>query len=52
VKAAIAREKQIKGLARGKKIALIEGRNPTWEDLAAEWFTPYPRKADSSLRSE
>jgi len=52
VKAAIAREKQIKGLSRAKKIALIETRNPTWEDLAAEWFAIYPRKADSSLRSE
>jgi putative endonuclease len=52
VKAAIAREKQIKGLARAKKMALIEARNPAWEDLAAEWFAPYPRKADSSLRSE
>ncbi|MGC1483487.1 MAG: GIY-YIG nuclease family protein [Candidatus Acidiferrum sp.] len=52
VKAAIAREKQIKSLSRAKKIALIEARNPTWEDLAAEWFTTYPRKADSSLRSE
>ncbi|MGC1414834.1 MAG: GIY-YIG nuclease family protein [Candidatus Acidiferrum sp.] len=52
VKAAIAREKQIKSLARTKKIAMIESRNPTWEDLAAEWFATYPRKADSSLRSE
>ena len=52
VKAAIAREKQIKSLARAKKIALIEARNPTWEDLASEWFPSYPRKADSSLRSE
>ena len=52
VKAAIAREKQIKGLSRAKKIALIEARNPTWEDLAAEGFVPYPRKTDSSLRSE
>src|SRR5690349_15012797 len=52
VKSAIAREKQIKGLSRPKKIAMIEARNPTWEDLAEEWFTAYPRKADSSLRSE
>jgi len=52
VKAAIAREKQIKSLSRAKKIALMEMRNPTWEDLAAEWFAPYARKADSSLRSE
>ena len=52
VKAAIACEKQIKSFTRAKKIALIEARNPTWEDLAAEWFPRYPRKADSSLRSE
>ncbi len=32
--AAIAREKQLKGLLRSKKIALIEFSNPTWEDLS------------------
>jgi putative endonuclease len=52
VKGAIACEKQIKSLTRVKKIALIETRNPTWDDLAAEYFGPYARKADSSLRSE
>ena len=52
VKAAIACEKQIKSLTRAKKVASVENRNPTWEDLAAVWFVPYPRKADSSLRSE
>jgi putative endonuclease len=52
VKAAIACEKQIKMMSRAKKIALIEKRNPTWEDLAADSFAPYPQKADSSLRSE
>jgi putative endonuclease len=31
---AIAREKQIKGLLRRKKIALIESRNPEWKDLS------------------
>lgn len=31
----IAREKEIKGWRREKKIRLIEQRNPTWEDLAA-----------------
>jgi putative endonuclease len=36
----IAREKQIKGLDRAKRIALIVGMNPTWEDLAAEWGKP------------
>ncbi|MFZ5970705.1 MAG: GIY-YIG nuclease family protein [Bacteroidota bacterium] len=30
---AIAREKQIKGGSRADKIALIEGVNPSWEDL-------------------
>ncbi len=30
---AIAREKQLKGWVRAKKIALILKRNPGWEDL-------------------
>jgi len=30
---AIAREKQLKGWNRAKKTALIEKRNPGWEDL-------------------
>jgi predicted GIY-YIG superfamily endonuclease len=30
---AIAREKQIKGGSRTKKLALIEGLNPEWNDL-------------------
>ena len=30
---AIAREKQIKGGSRAKKIALIESMNPEWKDL-------------------
>ena len=34
VRDAIAREKQIKGWRRSRKISLIERRNPTWEDLA------------------
>jgi putative endonuclease len=32
VRDAIAREKQIKGWVRARKIRLIEERNPTWED--------------------
>ena len=35
---AIAREKQIKGWLRKKKVALIEQRNGTWKDLAWGWF--------------
>ena len=35
---AIAREKQLKGGSRAKKIALIEKDNPEWLDLSAGWF--------------
>jgi len=38
VRDAIAREKQLKGWVRVRKIRLIEERNPTWEDLADRWF--------------
>ncbi|GIK43025.1 MAG: nuclease [Chloroflexota bacterium] len=38
IKTALAREKQIKGWVRAKKIALIESMNPAWIDLSAEWF--------------
>jgi putative endonuclease len=34
VRDAIAREKEIKGWRRQKKIRLIECDNPTWQDLA------------------
>ena len=34
---AIAREKEIKGWSRAKKIALIESANPGWKDLTDEW---------------
>ncbi len=34
---AIGREKQLKGWSRAKKIALIESRNPRWEDMAEKW---------------
>jgi putative endonuclease len=33
---AIAREKQLKGWTRAKKVALINGSNPDWRDLAGE----------------
>ena len=33
---AIAREKQLKGGSRRKKLALIEAGNPTWNDLYDE----------------
>jgi putative endonuclease len=38
VRAAIEREKEMKLLLRSKKVALIEGMNPDWNDLAADWY--------------
>ena len=37
---AIAREKEIKGWLRIRKIALIVGANPTWRDLSEDWGQP------------
>ena len=34
---AIAREKQLKGWRRSKKLALIASKNPAWTDLAEDW---------------
>ena len=42
VGAAIAREKQIKGWLRAKKIALIESLNPSWRDLSEDWYKEEP----------
>ena len=39
IKIAIAREKQIKGWLRAKKIASIENMNPEWKDLSEDWYT-------------
>ena len=38
VREAIAREKQIKGWLRKKKIDVIESENPEWRDLSADWY--------------
>ncbi len=37
VQDAIAREKEIKGWRREKKINLIESLNPNWNDLSEDW---------------
>jgi putative endonuclease len=34
IRAAIAREKQLKGWRRAKKVALVESLNPEWRDLS------------------
>jgi putative endonuclease len=39
---AISREKQIKGLLRIKKIALIVAMNPAWRDLSEGRYEPKP----------
>ncbi len=45
VRAAIAREKQLKGWLRRRKIALIESVNPKWNDLSPEWMRSAKGKA-------
>jgi putative endonuclease len=37
-RSAILREKEIKGWIRKKKVDLINSSNPSWEDLAKDWF--------------
>ena len=48
VRAAIERERQIKGWTRERKLALIEAHNPGWLDLSEDLV---PSDADPSLRS-
>lgn len=36
-RAALQRERQIKGWSRAKKIALIQEKNPRWRDLSLTW---------------
>ncbi len=38
ITAVIAREKELKGWVRRKKVALVHSFNPTWEDLSKEWL--------------
>lgn len=40
ITSAIAREKELKGWLRAKKIALIVAGNPTWRDLSLDWGRP------------
>jgi putative endonuclease len=48
--AALAREREVKGWRRARKIELIEQTNAGWLDLAADWF-PDIRRLGPSLRS-
>ncbi|MGH9316544.1 MAG: GIY-YIG nuclease family protein [Thermoanaerobaculia bacterium] len=49
IRVAIAREKEIKGWRREKKVRLIEAVNPDWRDLLEE--SPRTGGDSSSLRS-
>ncbi len=40
ITAAIAREKQLKGWLRIRKLELIIATNPAWQDLSLDWGTP------------
>jgi putative endonuclease len=51
VAAAIARETEIKKWRREKKIALIAQKNPTWEDLAADWGKPAVMRVEAKAGS-
>ena len=46
---AIAREKQIKGWLRAKKVALIESLNPEWKDLSRDWSEERDASPPSAL---
>ena len=45
---AIAREKQLKGWRREKKVVLIESVNPHWLDLSKDWY-PWMEKNDERM---
>ena len=47
---AIAREKEIKGWLRVKKIALIVAGNPTWRDLSEDWGKPTEPFDETKMR--
>ncbi len=51
----IAREKELKGWRRAKKIGLIEWINPGWLDLSREWHDCEPadyRRALDRMNAE
>lgn len=55
VGAAIAREKEVKGWTRRKKDALIASMNPTWKNLAGDWYgkeDPHDPSSRSSVTQD
>ena len=51
IRDAIAREKQIKGWVRARKLRLIEAVNPTWEDLSSHPYFSFPFAGDRRMSS-
>jgi putative endonuclease len=49
-RAMVEMEREIKSWRREKKISLIEGTNPGWQDLALDWL-PRDNRQGPSLRS-
>jgi len=47
---AIARETELKGWLRTKKIQLIVAGNPVWQDLSQKWGKPIDPFDESNLR--
>ena len=51
VETAICRETEIKKWRGEKKVALIEKKNPTWEDFAADWGKQFPMTFNPALKA-
>ena len=50
IQTAIAREKELKGWLRIKKLQLITATNPEWRDLSEDWGKPTAPFTDGTLR--
>jgi putative endonuclease len=49
VNKAIARETELKGWRRAKKVALVETSNPAWVDLSRDWYELEPADYNRAL---
>ncbi len=52
VQNAIAREKQLKKWPRATKLKLIETANPTWLDLAEDWYKDMNTSGQLRMRGD
>ena len=50
IRDAIAREKEIKGWVRERKIVMIVQHNPTWRDLSEDWGKPIEPFDESKMK--